>query len=213
MPVEPPKKEFVSIKDNFEKQNPEEYQARFGKQLREEMPVLPPKDRMNFKEVELGYASEEVARHEAQRCLECGCTEYFTCDLKRFSTEYEVNQTKLKGEYKSYDIDFRHPYIEIDNNKCILCARCVRICKEVVGANALGLVNRGYDTFVAPSMGDCLQDTSCESCGLCISTCPTGAITENVLFKPGPVQLDHASTICNYCSVVAKLTWSIKTSL
>ncbi len=201
MPVEPPKKEFVSIKDNFKEQTPEEYQARFGKQLREEMPVLPPKDRMNFKEVELGYASEEVARHEAQRCLECGCTEYFTCDLKRFSSEYEVNQTKLKGEYKSYDIDFRHPYIEIDNNKCILCARCVRICKEVVGANALGLVNRGYDTFVAPSMGDCLQDTSCESCGLCISTCPTGAITENVLFKPGPVQLDHASTICNYCSV------------
>ncbi len=201
MAVEPPKKEFISIKDNFEKQTPEAYQEKFAKQIREEMPVLPPKDRMNFKEVELGYDSEDVAKHEAQRCLECGCTEVFTCDLKKYSTEYEVDQKKLSGEFKSYEVDFRHPYIEIDNNKCILCARCVRICNEVVGANALGLVNRGYDTFVAPSMGESLQDTSCESCGLCISTCPTGAITENVLFKPGPIQLDHASTICNYCSV------------
>lgn len=201
MAVEPPKKEFISIKDNFEKQTPEAYKEKFAKQIREEMPVLPPKDRMNFNEVELGYDSEEIAKHEAQRCLECGCTEVFSCDLKKYSTEYDVDQKKLSGEFKSYEIDFRHPYIEIDNNKCILCARCVRICHEVVGANALGLVNRGYDTFVAPSMGESLQDTSCESCGLCISTCPTGAITENVLFKPGPVQLDHASTICNYCSV------------
>lgn len=201
MAVEPPKKEFISIKDNFEEQTSEAYQQKYAKQIREEMPVLSPKDRMNFKEVELGYDSEEIAKHEAQRCIECGCTEVFSCDLKRYSTEYNVDQKKLAGEFKSYDIDFRHPYIEIDNNKCILCARCVRICKEVVGANALGLVNRGYDTFVAPSMGDRLQDSSCESCGLCISTCPTGAITENVLFKPGPVQLDHASSICNYCSI------------
>jgi formate dehydrogenase major subunit len=201
MTVEPPKKEFLSIKDNFEKQKPENYQQKFEKQLREEMPVLNPKDRMNFKEVELGYDSGEIAKKEAQRCLECGCTEYFTCDLKRYSTEYNVDQKKLAGDYKSYEIDFRHPYIEIDNNKCILCARCVRICKEVVGANALGLVNRGYDTYIAPSMGNTLQDTNCESCGLCISTCPTGAITENVLFKPGPVKLDHAPTICNYCSI------------
>jgi formate dehydrogenase major subunit len=71
----------------------------------------------------------------------------------------------------------------------------------VVGAHALGLVNRGFETFVAPSMGDKLQDTFCESCGLCISTCPTAAISENVLFKPGPVKLAPAETICNYCSI------------
>jgi predicted molibdopterin-dependent oxidoreductase YjgC len=71
----------------------------------------------------------------------------------------------------------------------------------VVGANALGLVNRGFETYVAPSMGNALQETTCESCGLCISTCPTGAITENVPFKPGPVKLQQVDTICNYCSV------------
>jgi formate dehydrogenase major subunit len=70
-----------------------------------------------------------------------------------------------------------------------------------VGANALGLVNRGFDTYVAPSMGNSLQQTYCESCGMCISTCPTGALTENVPFKPGPVKLEKVHTICNYCSI------------
>ncbi len=192
--------EFISRKDNFRKQLPEEYKDRYKYQEREEMPTLPPKERKNFNEVELGY-TDEMAFRETQRCLECGCSEYFTCDLKKYSTEYKAEQYKLGGEFKTYEIDFRHPYIEIDNNKCILCSRCIRICKEVVGANALGLVNRGFDTYVAPSMNKKLIDTDCESCGLCISTCPTGAITENVKFKPGPVKLADYETVCNYCSV------------
>ncbi len=199
--VKPFSKEFISKKENFKAQVNEDYVGNFEHQEREEMPTIAPEKRMNFKEVELGYDSEEVARHEAQRCLECGCTEVFTCDLKKYSTEYGVDQVKYAGDYKAYEVDFRHPYIEIDSNKCILCARCIRICNEVVGANALGLVNRGFDTYVAPSMGDKLQESNCESCGLCISTCPTGAITENVLFKPGPVKLEDTKTICNYCSV------------
>ena len=199
--VKPFGKAFISKKDNFKPQINEDYVGRFINQKREEMPTLDPAKRMNFCEVELGYDSEEIARQEAQRCLECGCTEVFTCDLKKYSTEYGVDQVKFAGDFKEYEVDFRHPYIEIDSNKCILCARCIRICNEVVGANALGLVNRGFDTYVAPSMGDKLQESNCESCGLCISTCPTGAITENVFFKPGPVKLEDAKTICNYCSV------------
>ncbi len=199
--VKPFSKEFISKKENFQAQVNEDYVGKFEHQEREEMPTIAPEKRMNFKEVELGYDSEEVAKHEAQRCLECGCTEVFTCDLKKFSSEYGVDQHKYGGDFKTYEVDFRHPYIEIDSNKCILCARCIRICNEVVGAHALGLVNRGFDTYVAPSMGDKLQESNCESCGLCISTCPTGAITENVLFKPGPVVLEDTKTICNYCSV------------
>ncbi|MEZ5198941.1 MAG: FAD-dependent oxidoreductase [Bacteroidales bacterium] len=210
LPIEPPKKEFLSKRDNFKLQDPKDYTGFYEKQLREEMPTLDPENRLNFNEVELGYDSEEVAHHEAQRCLECGCAEYFTCDLKAYSTEYNAEQGKFKGEFKEYQVDFRHPFIEIDNNKCILCSRCIRICREVVGANALGLVNRGFDTYVAPSMGDKLQDTFCESCGLCISTCPTGAITENFPFKPGPVKLDTADTICNFCSIGCSVTLNHK---
>ncbi len=201
LPMVPAKKEFISKKENFRLQEAEAYVGKFLKQMREEMPTLDPAARNNFKEVELGYANEEVAFHETQRCLECGCVEYYTCDLKKYATEYDVEQTRYQGEYKIADIDFRHPFVEIDNTKCILCSRCIRICSEVVGANALGLVNRGFETYVAPSIGNALQETSCESCGLCISACPTAAISENVNFKPGPVKLDKAVTLCNYCSI------------
>ncbi|MBW6461319.1 MAG: FAD-dependent oxidoreductase, partial [Bacteroidales bacterium] len=206
LPVVPMKKEFFSKKENFKPQIGTDYKGYYAEQLREEMPTIPPEQRDNFQEVELGYASEEVALHETQRCLECGCTALFTCDLKKYGTEYEADQSAHAGEFKEYYVDFRHPFIEIDSNKCILCSRCIRICHEVVGADALGLINRGFETYVAPSMGFALQDTPCESCGLCISTCPTGAISENVPFKPGPVKLSAAETICNYCSIGCKIT-------
>jgi formate dehydrogenase major subunit len=197
----PLQKPFTSRKDNFRKQVKEDYEGNFTRQSRHEMPVLSPGERNNFKEVELGYESEEVALQESQRCLECGCVAFLNCDLQKYATEYGAVQKTYSGEYKSYSVDFRHPYIEIDNNKCILCGRCIRICREEVGACALGFVNRGFDTYVAPSLGESLTDSPCESCGMCISTCPTGAITENMLFKPGPVKTLPGETICNYCSV------------
>ena len=198
--VEPEKKEFISRKDNFAKQDPNNYIGRYREQLRHEMLTLSPDKRSNFDEVELGYENEEVTLQETHRCLECGCSAVFTCDLKEYSTEYNANQGKFEGDFKEYEVDYSHPYIEIDNNKCILCSRCIRICKQVVGANALGLVNRGFETYVAPSLGESLTDTTCESCGMCISACPTGAISENVNFKPGPVRFKTIETIDNYGS-------------
>jgi formate dehydrogenase major subunit len=203
-------KEFISRRDNFKELTPDDFTGRYQKQIREEMPVLEADDRVNFKEVELGYTDEKIAKHEAERCFECGCTEFHTCDLKKYATQYDADQKHFEGDFQAHELDFSHPFIEIDNNKCILCARCVRICKEVVGANALGLVNRGFDTYVAPSMGNSLTQTDCESCGLCISTCPTGAITENANFKPGPVKLDTAKSICHYCSVGCEVEYQHK---
>jgi formate dehydrogenase major subunit len=196
-PIVPVKKEFLSKKDNFKEQHPDSYLGRYQQQFRHEMPTIDPSDRLNFNEVEMGYENAEVALKESQRCLECGCVEYFTCELKKYSTEYGAEQKRFEGEFKSYEIDFSHPFVEIDNNKCILCSRCIRICKEVVGANALGLINRGFSTYVAPTMEKSLAETTCESCGLCIETCPTAAITENVPFKPGPLKLDTIDTVDN----------------
>lgn len=197
--------EFVSRKENFRKQLQEDYLGWFEQQYREEMPTLDPRKRKNFQEVELGYTSQ-AAREETKRCLECGCTALYSCELKKHASFYNAEQQHYSGEFHEYRLRFDHPRIEIDNNKCILCNRCVRICHELVGANALGLVNRGFETFVAPSMNGSLSDTQCESCGMCIETCPTGAISENVPFKPGPVQTKEITTICNYCSVGCQLT-------
>lgn len=193
--IEPKPKEFLSKKDNFKKQEPADYKNRYPHQLRQEMPVLDACNRNNFDEVELGYAGEFVAQMEASRCLECGCNAIYTCDLKKYSTEYEADQKAFAGEFIEHKIDFRHPFIEIDSNKCILCSRCIRICRDVVGAGALGLVNRGFKSYVAPAMELPLNETSCESCGLCITACPTGAISENFDFKPGPLPLETIEAI------------------
>ena len=193
--ITPPAKEFLSKKENFKLQDKNDYIGHFPHQKRHEMPVLPANERINFQEVELGYEDENIAQQEASRCLECGCTAYYDCDLKKHSTTYNAEQKSYPGEFQEHTVDFRHPFIEIDNNKCILCSRCIRICKEVVGANALGLINRGFKSFVAPAKGLSLQETSCESCGMCIDTCPTGAISENYSFKPGPLKLEPIETI------------------
>ncbi len=200
-----PKKEFISKKDNFKEQTKEEYAGKYLNFSRKEMPTLPTDMRVNFDEVELGYENKNIVTAESQRCLECGCTEYFTCDLKKYATEYEVEQNKFEGQFNEHKVDFSHPFIEIDNNKCILCARCVRICRDVVGASALGLIDRGFDTVVAPAMGKSLQDTNCESCGLCISACPTGAMVENFAHKPGPVKSKSLTTISPFGSIGEKI--------
>ncbi len=202
--------EFISRRDNFKKQVPVDYKGKYVSQKRHEMPTLAANERKNFKEVELGYENEEVAEKEASRCMECGCIEYYTCDLKKHATAYHATQEKFKGDFKEFSIRFDHPFIEIDNNKCILCARCIRICSEVVGAHALGLVNRGFETYVAPSLGNSLLETDCESCGMCISACPTAAISENKTFKPGPIKTERISSICNYCSVGCEINYHVK---
>ncbi len=204
------KKEFISRRDNFRELTSTDFMGKFQHQERHEMPVLPADKRQNFKEVELGYTNEQMANEETARCLECGCSAFYTCDLKAYATEYQAEQKHYAGDFHEYEVDARHPYVEIDNNKCILCGRCIRICKEHVGANALGFVERGFDTYVAPSMGESLLDTPCESCGLCISTCPTGAITENKPFKPGPIKLEEIHSLCHFCGVGCEVSYAHK---
>jgi len=201
----PEPKPFISRRDNFKDQDPNDYLGRYQKQMRQEMPVMDPKDRCNYEEVELGYANENVVKEEADRCFECGCSEYFDCKLQQYATKYEVDQKYYAGEFKQYNVDFSHPLIEIDNNKCILCAKCIRVCDEVVGAKALGLVERGFETYVAPSLNKKLTETDCENCGMCISICPTGAITENVPFKVMPVEADKIETIDCFTSEGASI--------
>jgi formate dehydrogenase major subunit len=187
------------------------------RQCRPDMAHLSPAERRdNFTEVVFGYTPEQAAA-EAERCLECGCHDYFECKLIDYARRYDVAPSRLKGDYslmtdegKPVDpgkYDDGHPFIIRDSNKCILCGLCVRVCDEVMGVGALGLVQRGFDTVVKPTLESPLAESGCISCGQCVSVCPTGALQER-LSIPKTVPLDTVSTdtTCPYCSVGCSIT-------
>ena len=159
----------------------------------------------NFTEVVFGYDEEEAVK-EASRCLECGCHDYFECKLIDYANKYDVNPERLAGDKNVIEFEDNHPFIVRDPNKCILCGLCVRVCDEVMGVGALGLVDRGFDTVVKPALGKYLAESGCISCGQCVSVCPTGALQERQsVVKEVPLDTDVTDTTCSFCSVGCSL--------
>lgn len=198
---------FNSRKDDFAKVELKDLRSD-NKMDAHEMPELEPHDRIaSFAEVELGF-DEDTALDESQRCLSCGCDAVFVCKLREYATEYGVQVKKYNGEYGEYKLDRSHPFIDLDQNKCILCGRCIRVCSQVVGKAIYGFHTRGFSTSVIPEMGRPLGDTGCVSCGLCVDTCPTGAIADRIDWdKPGPWKLSETLSTCGYCGVGCSITW------
>lgn len=97
-------------------------------------------------------------------------------------------------------VDDSHPYIRLDRDLCIACGRCVSMCAEVQGTFALELSGRGFDTVVSAGDGGAWIDSPCVSCGSCVDSCPTGALTEPGLRDPRPIT-GTTSTTCGYCGV------------
>ena len=145
--------------------------------------VLPAAERKNsFDEVCLGY-TEDDAKAEASRCLECGCREYYKCKLLSVAQRYDIHPERFKGEMPQKYTANSNEFIERNSAKCILCGLCVRSCKEVMNISAIGLLGRGFKTEVAPAFNLPLDQTKCTNCGLCVELCPTGALTEKSALK------------------------------
>ncbi len=183
---------------------PEDF-AEYQKSARAAMPHMEAGERRgNFREVNLGF-SESDAVTEAGRCLECGCKDYYECRLLEAADRYQVNPERLAGEPRREKSHEKTYFIERNSEKCILCGLCIRICRELVGVNALGLVDRGFDSLVAPEFKLPLADTSCISCGQCVAVCPTGALGEIYpLAKNIPLKMTETKTICTFCSMGCK---------
>lgn len=196
-----PHKPFIVMKEFWGKPG----QAELGEvpeSPRHEVHTLSAEERSgNFREVATGFEPEDTA-HEAARCLSCGCLRYDDCALRLYAEEYDVDLERFKGYARRHQVDDRHPYIVYDPNKCILCARCIRTCARVLPISALGLVNRGFRTEMRPAMNDPLVETSCISCGNCVDSCPTGALTIKYAF-PGRAALpvEEVASHCAVCSL------------
>ncbi len=203
---------FDSKKEKYLKNIDPAHYKQYRKINRFKMPELGPEERRkNFNEVELGFSNED-ARSEADRCLECGCQVNETCELRKYSTEYHIDLELFKGGKNKHPIDLSHPFILRDANKCINCGRCVRICAEIQGPGVLGFIFRGFTSYVAPEFEESLTKTSCESCGKCIEVCPVGALTsKNQNYKLNPHKLIKIEQNCGLCGTGCKIDIFIQT--
>ena len=115
-----------------------------------------------------------LSNHD-RKCL--SCVRSTTCELQQLCVEYGVDESKFEGVKNHYEVDTSSPIIR-DNNKCILCRRCVAACKNVQGIGVIGANDRGFDTHIASAFEMKLSETSCVNCGQCIVACPVGALYE-----------------------------------
>jgi len=110
-------------------------------------------------------------------CLSCDRNQ--KCELQKYCKEYGVtDQYHFAGATNKFDYDETTPYLVRDNNKCILCRRCVAVCKHNQGVGVIGANDRGFDTHIGCAFERPLSESPCIGCGQCVVACPTGALKE-----------------------------------
>src|ERR1035438_821536 len=137
--------------------------------------------------------------------LDCPvCDKGGECELQDMVFRYgagesRYTETKVHTPEKQFS-----PVVFFDAPRCILCFRCVRVCNEGMGVNALGVINRGVVSEIAPNKGDHLE---CDECGACIDICPVGALTSGIYrYQTRPWEMTHTGTICTHCGDGCKTT-------
>lgn len=119
---------------------------------------------------------ELVLSTHDQNCL--SCVRSTNCELQKLCRDYGVDGMHFIGKRERYAIDDSAPHMVRDNNKCILCRRCVAACRENQAVGVIGANERGFDTHIGCAFEAKLNESPCISCGQCIVVCPTGALTE-----------------------------------
>lgn len=116
-----------------------------------------------------------LSNHE-RKCLTCARNQ--SCELQKLADDLGITDITYEGERNTYDLDEVSPSIVRDNNKCVLCRRCVSACKTIQTVAVIDATERGFKTTIASPFNKSLGEVPCVNCGQCIVACPTGALRE-----------------------------------
>lgn len=140
--------------------------------------------------------------------LDCPiCDAAGECDLQDTCYGLQVDKNKYTAELERLPIRYDWKLLESDPNRCILCEKCVKVCREVVGREAIEIVDRGDRTIIDTISGEPLD---CDFCGNCINVCPTGTlISKPFKFRGRPWTFEVTKSICSLCSSGCEIEYHV----
>jgi predicted molibdopterin-dependent oxidoreductase YjgC len=147
------------------------------------------------------FVLEMLLSDHPNDCMRCEVNG--ACELQDLVYDYEVPWPEHSGARHTYEIDpDPNPFIFIDRNKCILCSRCIRACREIQNRDVWSFAYRGFATKLVAGADQELLEARCESCGQCVAYCPVGALYDKMSLGAGRAnQMTKVRTTCAYCGV------------
>jgi NADH dehydrogenase/NADH:ubiquinone oxidoreductase subunit G len=132
--------------------------------------------------------------------LDCmTCTKAGVCNLQKYAYDFELKESTFTRKKSGYPTDEANPFIKRDPAYCVLCGRCVRVCKEQ-GTNVLDFMGRGIESKVVTADDRPLQESECTFCGSCVDACPVNALLEADRWRKGREwEYEKTDSVCLLC--------------
>ena len=133
----------------------------------------------------------EARRQAMERILvghpaDCGtCVKYLNCELQSLKQYISEEEYKPQGPARLFAVDNSNPLFTIDPNKCVMCTRCIRACKDLRGVGILVEKTKDEEKYIGTENGLSLADAGCRFCGACAEVCPSGAIMDKEELNKG----------------------------